>query len=102
MAHRLCHGCEQDPVICIGALAIHLGKPRHDLCLLSGCHLVKYALAAHPDGDRDVGAFHDALIEMGEQVLTEGDAARAESIFSHIHDMDPDNPAVLGGLTANF
>jgi putative thioredoxin len=35
---------------------------------------------------------------MGEQVLGEGDAARAESIFSQILDMDPDNPAVIGGL----
>ena len=35
---------------------------------------------------------------MGEEVLAEGDAARAESIFAQIRDMDPANPAVLGGL----
>ena len=40
----------------------------------------------------------EPLIAMGEQVLGEGDAARAESIFSQIRDMDPANPAVIGGL----
>ena len=35
---------------------------------------------------------------MGEQILSEGDAPRAESIFSQIREMDPDNPAVVGGL----
>ena len=38
------------------------------------------------------------LIAMGEQVLAEGDAARAESIFRQIRDMDPDQPQVTGGL----
>jgi putative thioredoxin len=35
---------------------------------------------------------------MGEEVLGDGDAVRAESIFSQIREMDPDNPAVIGGL----
>jgi putative thioredoxin len=35
---------------------------------------------------------------MGEEVLEGGDAARAESIFAQIRDMDPDNPVVIGGL----
>ena len=30
--------------------------------------------------------------------MSEGDAPRAESIFSQIREMDPDNPAVVGGL----
>ena len=38
------------------------------------------------------------LIEMGETVLAEGDAARAISIFRQIFDMAPDNPEVIGGL----
>jgi putative thioredoxin len=47
---------------------------------------------------QDLAAEIEPLIAMGEQVLAEGDAARAQSIFSQIRDMDPDNPAVLGGL----
>ena len=47
---------------------------------------------------QDLQAQIDPLIAMGEEVLSEGDAARAESIFSQILDMDPANPAVVGGL----
>ena len=47
---------------------------------------------------QDLAAQVAPLIEMAEQVLAEGDAARAESIFDQIRDMDPANPAVLGGL----
>ncbi len=35
-------------------------------------------------------------------MLGEGDAARAESIFMQIRDMDPENPAVLGGLARSM
>lgn len=38
------------------------------------------------------------LIEMGEQVLGEGDAARAVSIFGQIVDMVPDNADAVSGL----
>jgi putative thioredoxin len=37
------------------------------------------------------------LIEMGEQVLGEGDAARALSIFGQLLEMAPDNPEVISG-----
>ena len=37
------------------------------------------------------------LIAMGEQVLDEGDAARALSIFSQLAEMTPDDPQVIGG-----
>lgn len=47
---------------------------------------------------QDLAAQVEPLIAMGEQVLGEGDASRAESIFSQIRDMDPTNPAVIGGL----
>jgi len=40
----------------------------------------------------------EPLIAMGEQVLAEGDAPRAVSIFRQIQDMAPDNPEVIGGL----
>ena len=38
------------------------------------------------------------LVAMGEQVLAEGDAERAASIFAQIADMAPDSPAVQSGL----
>lgn len=38
------------------------------------------------------------LIAMGEQVLAEGDAARAVNIFMQVQAMDPGNPEVIGGL----
>lgn len=40
----------------------------------------------------------EPLIAMGEQVLGEGDAERAVSIFSQILEMAPENPEVIGGL----
>jgi putative thioredoxin len=47
---------------------------------------------------QDLAAQVEPLIAMGEEVLSEGDATRAESIFSQIRDMDPANPTVIGGL----
>ena len=40
----------------------------------------------------------EPLLAMAEQVLEEGDAARAASIFSQIRDMAPDDPQATGGL----
>ena len=40
----------------------------------------------------------EPLVAMGEQVLADGDAARAVSIFRQILDMAPDNAEVLGGM----
>lgn len=39
----------------------------------------------------------EPLIAMGEQVLAEGDSARAVGIFSQLHEMAPDEPAVVSG-----
>ena len=47
---------------------------------------------------QDLKAEIEPLIAMGEQVLAEGDATRAAGIFAQIHDMDPANPDVIGGL----
>jgi putative thioredoxin len=47
---------------------------------------------------QDLAAEVEPLIALGEEVLAGGDAARAENIFSQIHEMDPANPAVIGGL----
>jgi len=40
----------------------------------------------------------EPLVAMGEQVLAEGDAARAVNIFRQVHEMAPDQAAVIGGL----
>ena len=40
----------------------------------------------------------EPLVAMGEQVLADGDAARAVNIFRQVQDMAPDDPAVIGGL----
>ena len=45
----------------------------------------------------DAEAELEPLIAMGEQVLAEGDAARALSIFDQLADMAPDHPAVISG-----
>ena len=47
---------------------------------------------------QDLAAQVEPLIAMGEEILGDGDAARAENIFSQIREMDPDNPVVIGGL----
>jgi len=38
------------------------------------------------------------LVTMGEQILAEGDGARAVSIFRQVRDMAPDDTEVVGGL----
>jgi putative thioredoxin len=40
----------------------------------------------------------EPLVAMGEQVLAEGDPARAVNIFRQVGEMAPDDPAVIGGL----
>jgi putative thioredoxin len=40
----------------------------------------------------------EPLVEMGEQILAEGDAPRAVSIFRQVREIAPDNPDVIGGL----
>ena len=40
----------------------------------------------------------EPLIAMGEQVLSEGDSARAANIFRQVFDMAPNNAEVIGGL----
>jgi putative thioredoxin len=40
----------------------------------------------------------EPLLAMGEQVLADGDAPRAVSIFRQIRDMAADNPEAIGGL----
>ena len=40
----------------------------------------------------------EPVIAMGEQVLAEGDAERAVSIFRQIHEMAPEHPEAISGL----
>jgi putative thioredoxin len=40
----------------------------------------------------------EPLIAMGEEVLAGGDSARAVGIFAQLHEMAPDEPAVISGL----
>ena len=47
---------------------------------------------------QDLAAQVEPLITMAEEVLADGDASRAENIFTQIREMDPDNPAAIGGL----
>ena len=47
---------------------------------------------------QDLAAQVEPLIAMAEEVLTSGDAGRAENIFTQIREMDPGNPAAIGGL----
>ena len=49
-------------------------------------------------GEAEQQAEIGPMVAMGEEVLAGGDAARAVSIFRQIHDMAPDDPAVIGGL----
>jgi len=44
----------------------------------------------------------EPLIAMGEQILADGDAPRALSVFQQIFDMAPDNPDVLSGLARSL
>ncbi|WP_375380508.1 tetratricopeptide repeat protein [uncultured Sphingomonas sp.] len=49
------------------------------------------------DGAADQEAELEPLIEMGEAVLTEGDAERALGIFDQLAEMAPDHPQVVSG-----
>ncbi|MEO7365236.1 MAG: tetratricopeptide repeat protein [Sphingomicrobium sp.] len=50
------------------------------------------------DGDGAPRADIEPLMAMGEQILAEGDAVRAVSIFRQIHEMAPENLDVAGAL----
>jgi putative thioredoxin len=44
----------------------------------------------------------EPLIAMGEDVLAGGDPERAVNIFRQVHELAPDNPAVIGGLARSL
>jgi putative thioredoxin len=48
--------------------------------------------------DAAAAAEIEPLVAMGEEILAQGDAPRAVSVFRQIREMAPDKPAVVGGL----
>jgi putative thioredoxin len=84
--------------------AIHRGQPVADLTnhrsegqLKKALDQLLAQLKVEPDGATPKAEI-EPLIAMGEQVLADGDAARAANIFAQVREMAPDNPVVIGGL----
>ncbi|MBV8909036.1 MAG: tetratricopeptide repeat protein [Sphingomonas sp.] len=84
--------------------AIYKGQPVADLTNYRSEGQIKKALdqlitqlKIEPEGATPQAEI-EPLIAMGEQVLAEGDAARAANIFQQVREMAPDNPEVIGGL----
>lgn len=85
--------------------AIYRGQPVADLTNYRSEGQIKKAvdqlltqLKIEPEGAVPQAEI-EPLIAMGEQVLAEGDAARAANIFAQVREMAPENPEVLGGLS---
>ena len=84
--------------------AIYRGQPVADLTNYRSEGQIKKALdqlleqlKIEPEGATPKAEI-EPLIAMAEQVLGEGDAARAANIFRQVQDMAPDNVEVIGGL----
>jgi putative thioredoxin len=84
--------------------AIHRGQPVADLTnyrtesqLKQALDQILAQLKIEPQGAVPQAEIEPLLL-MGEQVLADGDAPRAVSIFRQIRDMAPDHPEVIGGL----
>ena len=84
--------------------AIYRGQPVADLTnyrtegqLKKALDQLLAQLKIEPEGATPQAEI-EPLIAMGEQVLADGDAPRAVSIFRQVRDMAPDNPEVIGGL----
>src|SRR5690349_373132 len=84
--------------------AIYRGQPVADLTnyrtegqLKKALDQLLAQLKIEPEGATPQAEI-EPLIAMGEQVLADGDAVRAVSIFRQIQEMAPDNAEVIGGL----
>ena len=84
--------------------AIYRGQPVADLTNYRSEGQLKKALdqlieklQIEPEGATPKAEI-EPLIAMGEQVLADGDAARAANIFRQVREMAPDNVEVIGGL----
>ena len=84
--------------------AIYRGQPVADLTNYRSEGQIKKALdqlltqlKIEPEGATPKAEI-EPLIGMGEQVLADGEAARAVNIFRQVREMAPDNAEVIGGL----
>jgi len=84
--------------------AIYRGQPVADLTNYRSEGQIKKALdqlltqlKIEPEGATPQAEI-EPLVAMGEQVLADGDAARAVNIFRQVQEMAPDNADVIGGL----
>jgi len=85
--------------------AIHRGQPVADLTnyrtetqLKKALDQILAQLKIEDPGAAAAQAEIEPLLAMGEQILADGDAPRAVSIFRQIRDMSPDHPEAIGGL----
>jgi putative thioredoxin len=84
--------------------AIYRGQPVADLTNYRSEGQLKKALdhllgqlKIEPEGATPQAEI-EPLVAMGDQVLAEGDAARAANIFRQVQEMAPENPEVISGL----
>jgi putative thioredoxin len=84
--------------------AIYRGQPVADLTnyrtegqLKKALDQLLTQLKVEPEGAAPQAEI-EPLVAMGEQVLADGDAERAVGIFRQIHEMAPDDAAVVGGF----
>lgn len=84
--------------------AIYRGQPVADLTNYRSEGQIKRALDQllaqlniEPEGAAPKAEL-EPLLAMGEQILSDGDAARAINIFRQIREMAPDNAQAIGGL----
>ena len=88
--------------------AIHRGQPVADLTnyrtegqLKKALDQLLAQLKIVPEGAVPQAEI-EPLIAMGEQILADGDAPRAVSIFRQIQEMAPDNAEAIGGLARSL
>lgn len=79
-----------------GQLVADLTPARTESALRVALDQILAKLPIQADGD-SLDAELEPLVAMANQVLADGDAARALSIFDQIGDMVPDHPDVLSG-----
>ena len=84
--------------------AIYRGQPVADLTNYRSEGQIKKALdqllaqlKIEPEGATPAAEI-EPLVAMGEQILADGDAARAANVFRQVQDMAPENAEVIGGL----
>ena len=88
--------------------AIYRGQPVADLTnyrtegqLKKALDQLLTQLKIEPEGATPQAEI-EPLVVMGEQVLADGDAARAANIFRQVRDMAPENAEVIGGLARSL